>query len=83
MKLISATILSLMITGTQALASADGANPEGMGLLATFFIAFAVLILLFQFLPGIALFVGMLKGIFSSEARKPSEEAAKPGRTNL
>lgn len=82
MRVISATVLSLMITGTQALASAGGTNPEGMGLLATFFIAFAVLILLFQFIPGMALFVGMLKGVFSSET-KPGREAAGNGRASL
>jgi uncharacterized protein YqgC (DUF456 family) len=80
MKAISATLLSLMITGTQALASAGGTNTEGMGLLATFFIAFGVLIILFQFLPGITLFVGILKGIFSSEVRKP--EAVKSSSTS-
>jgi hypothetical protein len=75
MKIISATTLSLMITGTQALASAGGQNPEGIGLLATFFLAFGALIILFQFLPGLTLFAGILKGIFSSPATKPAEEA--------
>ncbi|HBG06127.1 MAG: hypothetical protein A2075_24450 [Geobacteraceae bacterium GWC2_58_44] len=83
MKLISATILSLTITGTQALASAGGAKPEGMGLLATFFIAFAVLVVLFQFLPGMTLFLGMLKGIFSSDAGKSGKETVRDGRTGL
>lgn len=76
MKLISATLLSLMITGTQALAAAGGASTEGMGLLGTFFIAFAVLVILFQFLPGVTLFVGILKGLFSSEASKPAKVVA-------
>jgi hypothetical protein len=82
MKAMSAALLSLLITATQALASAGDANPEGIGLLATFFIAFGVLIILFQFVPGIALFVGMLKGIFSS-AKKPAEEAAENGKGRL
>ncbi|MCM0080060.1 hypothetical protein L4X63_00490 [Geomonas sp. Red32] len=69
MKTLSATALSLVITATQALAS-GGENHEGMGLLTTFFIAFAVLIILFQMVPGLSLFVGMLKGIFSSERRE-------------
>jgi hypothetical protein len=66
MKVISATTLSLMITGTQALASGGGQNPEGIGLLGTFFLAFGALIILFQFIPGLTLFFGILKGIFSS-----------------
>ena len=80
MKAIAATILSLVVTGTQALA-AGGADAEGMGLLATFFIAFAVLVILFQFLPGATLFVGILKGLFSSEVRKSVKEAADRSRT--
>ena len=79
MKAISATVVSLMITGTQAMASTGGASGEGMGLLATFFIAFGVLIVLFQFVPGIALFLCMLKGIFSSKAGKEELHSSKSG----
>lgn len=81
MKLISATALSLMITGTKAMASVDGASGEGFGLLTTFLIAFGVLILVFQLLPGMALFAGIIKGIFSSEAGK-AEKAVEKGRSN-
>ena len=47
-----------------------------MGLMATIFISFGVLVVLFQFIPGIVLFVGILKGIFSSEAGKQQKIAA-------
>jgi len=83
MKLLSATTASLIITGTQALASAGGAEVGGMSLMSTFFIAFVVMVILFQFLPGMALFLGILKGIFSSEAGKRAQEAAKSNRTGL
>lgn len=76
MKVITATLLSLMITGTQAMASAGGAHTEGIGLLTTFFIAFGVLIVLFQLLPGMALFCGMVKGLFSSGAKEPEKVTA-------
>jgi hypothetical protein len=66
MKTISATVLSLLITVTRALASSGGGEGESLSLMATFFIAFGILIVMFQFIPGIMLFVGMLKGIFSS-----------------
>lgn len=73
MKTLSATLLSLMVTCTQALASAEGTGSEGIGLLGTFFIAFGVLVILFQFLPGLALFIGIVKGVFApSEAKKTS-----------
>lgn len=71
MRTITAATLSLMITATRALASAQGAT-EGMGTMATFFIGFGVLIIVFQFVPGIMLLAGILKGIFA-KARKPGE----------
>jgi len=55
---------------------------EGAGLMTTFFLAFAVLIVLFQFLPGMTLFLGVLKGVFSSQ-KTPSEAAAQGNRTRL
>jgi hypothetical protein len=82
MKTLSAATMSLMITGTQAMASTGGAHTEGMGLLATFFIGFGVLVILFQFIPGIILFVGILKGIFSSETKKSEKHAAENGPTS-
>ncbi|KAB0666577.1 hypothetical protein F6V25_03945 [Oryzomonas japonica] len=70
MRTLSATLLSLMITATKVLAAGGGSEGEGLGLLATFFIAFGILIVLFQFIPGVMLFVGMLKGIFSAGDEK-------------
>jgi hypothetical protein len=70
MKTAYAIILSLVITGTQALASGGGSEGEGLILFATFFIAFGALIIMFQFVPGIILFFGMLKGLFSPADKK-------------
>ena len=83
MKVISAALLSMMVTATQALASAGGANTEGIGLLGTFFLAFGVLVILFQFVPGVTLFAGVLKGIFSSEAGKQSDQVASNSRSGM
>lgn len=79
MKTVYATVLSLVITGTQALASGGSSEGEGLSLLATFFIAFGVLIIMFQFVPGIMLLFGMLKGLFSSTEKKPSEAVVENG----
>lgn len=67
MKVVSVTLVSLIITVTQTLAARGGGNGGGAGLgpLATFFAAFCVLIVLLQLVPGIRLFAGMLKGLFS------------------
>jgi hypothetical protein len=81
MKTVYATILSLVITGTQALASGGGGEGEGLSLMATFFIAFGVLIVMFQFVPGVMLFIGMLRGLFSSTQKKATEAVAGNGET--
>ena len=73
MRAISAMLISLMITASQVLAAGGAPEGEGLGLLATLFIGFGVMIVLFQFIPGIMLMVGMLKGVFSS-ARKDTQE---------
>ncbi len=82
MKVISATLLSLMIAGTQALASGNnGGDSEGLGFMATLFIGFGVLILLFQTVPAIILLSGMVKGVFSLEDKKTTEaNAGSPGK---
>ena len=73
MKVLSATILSLLIAGTQALASGSGGNGEGIGFMATLFIGFGVLIILFQTVPAILLLSGMVKGLLSAADKKPAE----------
>jgi uncharacterized membrane protein len=73
MKAISTMLISLMITATRALAAGGVPEGEGLGLLASCFIGFGVLIVLFQFIPGVMLLVGMLKGIFTSEKKEAHE----------
>jgi len=76
MRTVSATLVSLLITATRAMAMGGAGESEGLGLLATFFIAFGILVVLFQFIPGIMLFAGMLKGLFSAGDAKPHETVA-------
>lgn len=73
MKTATSTIIALLVTTSRAMA-ASGADSEGLSLFATFFMAFGVMIVLFQLIPGIMLLVGMLKGIFASSG-KTSEAA--------
>ena len=72
MKTISTIGLLMLISISYALAS-GGAEVEGLGPMTAFFIAFGVLIVLYQFIPGIMLFTGILKKIFLSTAKKISE----------
>ena len=73
MKTLATTLLSMLITAGGAMAAGGGAEGEGMSMLATLFIAFGVLIVMFQFIPGIMLLVGMLRGIFSASEKKTHE----------
>lgn len=70
MKTISATILSLLITAAQACASSGAGNGEDFSLMAIGFISFGVLIVLFQFIPGLLLFGGMIAGLFKTSEKK-------------
>lgn len=69
MKTILTTVLSLLVTASCVLAS-EGAQVESLGFMATLFIAFAVLIVMFQFIPCLLLLSGILKGIFSPSDKK-------------
>jgi hypothetical protein len=60
-----------LVTVSNALAS-GGTEVESLGLMAALFIVFGVLIVLHQFIPGLMLLGGMLKGIFSSTDKKVS-----------
>lgn len=69
MKTISTIVLSLLVPVSNALAS-GGTVVEDVGLMGALFITFGVLIVLHQFIPGLTLLGGMLKGIFSLTEKK-------------
>ena len=72
MKTLSMIVLSLLVTVSCALAS-GGTEVEGLGLMTSFFIAFGVLIVLYQFIPGLMLIGGLLKELFSSADEKVTD----------
>lgn len=63
-----------MITASQALAASGAPEGEGLGILAACFIGFGIMVVLFQFIPGIMLMAGMLKGVLSL-GRKDAHES--------
>ena len=83
MKLLSAATASLLVTGTQALAASGTDDSSGLGLAGIVFIAFIAVVVLFQLLPGLNMFVEIVKGIFSSEAEKHAQDAVKENKTGL
>jgi hypothetical protein len=79
MKAISAATMSLIATATKAMAATEANGSEGMGMLAMFFIGFGVLVVLFQFVPGIMLLTGIVKGLFT----RKTEEHEEAGKSKL
>lgn len=69
MKTMSIILSILLVTVSYSL-TFGGIEVEGLGLMSAFFIAFGVLIVLYQFIPGLTLLGGMLKGIFSQPDKK-------------
>jgi hypothetical protein len=76
MKTLSIIVLSLLVTVSYALAS-GGTEVEGLGLMTSFFIAFGVLIVMYQFIPGLMLIGGLLKELFSSSDEKVTDASRK------
>jgi len=71
-KTISTLLLFLLISVSYALTSGE-TGVEGLGAMSAFFIAFGVLIVLYQFIPGLMLFAEALTRIFLSSDRKVSD----------
>ncbi len=63
MKPLIGTLLINLCWVAPALA-ADGGFVKGTSILVILFLGFAALIIVFQFIPGLVLFVSMLKGLF-------------------
>lgn len=76
MKTMSIILPILLVTVSYTLAS-GGSEVEGLGLMAAFFIAFGVLIVLYQLIPGLTLLGGMLKGIFSQTGKRAPDVSSE------
>ena len=72
------TLMTLMLTAAVSCLAADGTPDQGSSLLLMLFVGFFALIIVFQMVPAVLLFVGMLKGLFSREPK-----AEKISRNNL
>ncbi len=73
MKALYALLLTIVMTATNALATSGG-EPAELSFMTVLFMGFGALIIVFQLVPGVILFVGMLKGLLSP-ADKKSESA--------
>ena len=69
MKRTVTTIGTLIATVTPALAS-GGPETAGTGLLVSLFIAFGLLVVLCQLVPGVVLFASIIKTLFGAPTKK-------------
>ena len=75
MKTLGRLIWVAVIAATPAVAS-TGSRDDGWSLMTILFIGFGALIVLFQSSPGISLFGGMIKGLFTLSGQKSAQSAA-------
>ena len=80
MKKLTGKILLALAAGTTSAYAATGAEASAPGFLTITFLAFLAAIIIIQFIPGLILFFGLLRGIFSVSNKKVSAVAA--GNTN-
>jgi hypothetical protein len=72
MRTLMGTLIVTLASVAPALA-AEGSIVKGSSILLIIFLGFAALIIVFQFIPGLALFVSMLKGLFTRSPKKAAE----------
>jgi len=72
MRTLMGTLIVILASVAPALAAVDSVV-KGSSILIILFLGFAALIIVFQFIPGLALFVSMLKGLFTRSPKKAAE----------
>lgn len=77
MRTLTAALLGITASAAHAVAS-GGTEAAGLGLWGNLFIAFGVMIVVFQLIPGIILLGGVVKGLFSLQGGKADE--SEPSR---
>lgn len=60
------TLVTVLISSATTAFAATGAQSQEYGILVYFFIGFFALIIVSQLVPALILFIGMVRGVFSS-----------------
>ncbi len=78
MRALLTAISGVAASVTHALAA--GGSEAGLGLWGNLFIAFGVMIVVFQLIPGVMLVCGMLKGLFALREKKAEASVTADGQ---
>ncbi len=62
-------LATMLISSTSAVHAATSAQGEGTGILTYLFLGFFALIIVFQLVPAMILFAGMMKGLFANQKK--------------
>lgn len=77
MKNFTGQVLSALATGATTAYAAAGTESSGPGFMTIAFLSFLAAIIAIQFIPGLILFFGLLRGIFSASAKKKISAGAE------
>ncbi len=83
MKNITRKVLLALAAGTTSAYAAAGAESSGPGFFTIAFLAFLAAIIAIQFIPGLILFFGLLRGIFSASTKKKVSATAEGNRDHV
>ena len=72
MKKLSGKVLLALAAGTTSAYAATGAEASAPGFFTIAFLSFLAAIIVIQFIPGLILFFGLLRGIFPATNKKVS-----------
>lgn len=78
MKTMTRSIIVLLMSAAPALAAGAAEGEKGSGFLLILFLVFGALIIVFQLIPGLVLFVSMIRALFSGAPKDTPD--VLPGR---
>lgn len=83
MKKFTGQVLAALTAGTTTAYAAAGAESSGPGFMTIAFLGFLAAIIAIQFIPGLILFFGLLRGIFSASTKKKVSAVAEGNRDHI
>ena len=83
MRNFTGQVLSALAAGTTTAYAAAGAESSGPGFFTIAFLAFLAAIIAIQFIPGLILFFGLLRGIFSASTKKKASAVVEGNNDHI
>lgn len=78
MRTLSSQIVPALLGSATVAAAAENTSSSGTSPLTILFLAFFALVIAFQLIPGVILFISALKGVFGKRVAHHEAETNKP-----